>query len=162
MAYADPLSEKLFTLINASDGDAIVSYYHGDPFMIPRSDLPALIASKDITEIKDNSISEDQHDIKIVLTLVTDIRDDFGETAGIVAGWQTLYDIFEGRDSNYILKSTSIMDILRSNSELDNQAHIDTTSPMVVNYGFSLGKRGENTISLEASLSVPIFFTQIR
>ena len=162
MAYADPLSEKLFTLIDAGDGGAITSYYHGDPFMIPRSDLPALIASKDATEIRDNSISEDQHDIKIVLTLVTDIRDDFGETAGIVAGWQTLYDIFEGRDSNYILKSTSIMDILRSNSELDNQAHIDTTSPMVVNYGFSLGKRGENTISVEASLSVPIFFTQIR
>jgi len=161
-AYSDPLTQKLFDLIDASDGGAIISYYHGDPFMIPRSDLPALIGVKDATEVRDNSVAEDQHEVRIVLTLVTDVRNDFGDTAGVVAGWQTLYDIFEGRNADYTLKSTSIMDILRSNSELNNQAHIDTTVPMVVNYGFTLGKRGENSISLEASLSVPIYFTQVR
>lgn len=161
MAYTDPLIQKLFDLIDATNTE-IVSYYHGDPFMIPRSDLPTLIGAKDTSEVMDLSVGEDSHEVKVVLTLVTDVRDDFGDTAGVVAGWQTLYDIFEGRNADYTLKSTSIIDILRSNSDLGNQAHIDTSKPMAVNYGFSLGKRGENSIALEASLSVPIYFSQTR
>lgn len=161
-SYQDPIVKALFDLIDASDGGAITSYFYGDPFMIPRSKLPALIGSKDTTEIGDMTTAEDEHKVRIVLTLVTDIRDNFGDTAGIVAGWQTLYDIIEGRGSDFKLKSTSLVDILRTNANLGNQAQIDVTAGMVTDYGLSLGKRGETSISVEANLIVPIYFSQLR
>lgn len=118
MSFKDPLIEKLFDLIDANDGGAITSYYYGDPVYIPRSNLPALIGARSSTGFENVTLAEDQQRIDVVLTLITDSRDSFGDTAGIVANWQKLYEIIEGRDADYKLKSTSIMNILRTSGDL--------------------------------------------
>lgn len=162
-AYKDPILSKIETLIDASDGGAIKTFYHGDPLLMPKDDLPTLCLIKDTSEIGDESNAEDYHRMTVNLTLIVDIRDYFDETPrNVHVGDQKMYDIFEGRDSNYTLKSTSIVDILRSNADLTNNTHIDLAEPMIVDYGFTLGKRGERTWAQEANLSVPIFMTQLR
>jgi len=161
--YQDPVIKKLFDLIDANDGGAIKTYFYGDPLLIPKSDLPCLIGSKDTSEIGDASNAEDYHRMNIALVLVTDIRQDFGDTTkNIHFGDQKMYNIFEGRNSDYSLKTTSIIDILRKNTNLTNNAHIDLSVPINVNYGFTIGKRGENTWAWEAFLTVPIFYTTLR
>ena len=161
--YKDPVLEKIITLINADDNAEIKTFFYGDPIFIAKSDLPCLIASKDITEIGDASNAEDYHKMTIVLTLVIDIRKFFDETPkNIHVGFQKLYDMFEGRDADYTLKSTSIVDILRKNHNLTNNANIDMEVPMIVDYGFTIGKRGENTWAQEANLSFNVYFNQLR
>jgi len=161
--YEDTILDKLQTLIDASDGDAITTFYKGDPLMMPKSDLPALLLIKDNTEIGDSSNAEDYHRMNIVITLVVDIRDYVLDTpVNVHAGDQKLYDIFEGRNADFTLKSTSIIDILRSNEELGNNAHIDLSVPMNVSYGFTVGKRGQKSWSQEANLSISVYFTQLR
>jgi hypothetical protein len=162
--YVDPIIKKLFDTIDASDGGSIKRFFYGDPLLVAKSDLPILIASKDNTIIGDESNAEDYHRMNIVLTLVVDIRQSLGDDDNydVHAGWQKLYDIIEGRESTFELKSTSLIDILRSNEDLGNNAHIDLQNPMNVDYGLTLGKRGENSWAWEANITVPIFFSQIR
>ena len=162
--YNDPIIQKLFDVIDASDGGAIKTFFHGDPVLVAKDDLPVLIASKDTSEIGDESNAEDYHRMNIVLTLIVDIRQLVGETADYHThvAWQKLYDIIEGRNANYTLKSTSIVDILRKNHNLGNNANIELGVPMTVDYGFTIGKRGDNTWAWEANILVPIFFSQLR
>lgn len=161
--YKDPIVQKLFDLIAAADGGAIKTYYHGDPLFVPKSDLPVLVGSKNTSDISDESNAEDRHLVNIVLTLIIDIRDYVKDsTINVHAADQKMYDIMEGRNANYSLKSTSIIDILRSGENLGNSAHIDIATPMTVDYGFTVGKRGENTWSHEAVLSINVFYTQLR
>jgi len=161
--YTDPVLEKIITVIDASDGGEIKKFFYGDPIFIAKSDLPCLIASKDTTEIGDASNAEDYHRMAVVLTLVIDIRKFFDETPkNIHVGFQKLYDMMEGRESDYTLKNTSIVDILRKNHNLTNNANIDLETPMMVDYGFSVGRRGEGVWAQEANLSFNVYFTQLR
>lgn len=159
----DPIIERIFNIIDAADGGAINSYYYGDPLVIPKSNLPALIGTKDTTEIDDETNAEDSHTVRIVLTLVIDIRDYVGDAiVNVEAGDQKLYDIMEGRNADYTLKSTSIVDILRKNASLANNLDIDMNTPMTIDYGFTFGKRGERSWSYEANLTITLFFHQLR
>ena len=159
----DPIINKIFDIIDASDGGAIKSYFYGDPLVIGKSDLPALIGTKDVTEISDETNAEDSHKIRIVLTLVIDIRDYVGDAiVNVEAGDQKLYDIMEGRNADYTLKTTSIVDILRKSASLANNLDIDMNIPMNIDYGFTFGKRGEKSWSYEANLTITLFFHQLR
>lgn len=161
--YKDPILEKLFALISASNTD-IISYHYGDPLFIPKSELPALIGSTDITSIGDLGNAEDEHRIKYFLTLVTDIREWTGiaNPDNIHVGDQIGKKIVEERNANYTLKSSSLLDILRSNEDLGNNAHIDTENPVIADYGFTFGKRGENNWAWEVNIEVPVYFSQLR
>lgn len=165
--YKDPILEAVFALIDANDGDAIKTYHHGDPLFLPKSDLPALIGQVDTTQAVDTTNAEDEHRLNYVLTLVTDIRDDFldpdNDIENIHYGYQAVQKIFEERsDSDFTLVSTSILDILRSNANLSNNAHIDVSVPNEINYGFTFGLRGERTWAWEGALSFSVYFSQLR
>jgi len=164
MLYKDPIIEKIFANIRTLVGtDVIKTIFYGDPLFIAKDDLPCLIGSKDVTEIGDASNAEDYHRMPIVLTLVVDIRQFFDDTPkNVHVGFQKLYDIMEGRNANYTLKSVSLIDILRKNHNLGNNANIDLGVPMNVDYGFTVGKRGEGVWAQEANLSVSVYFTQLR
>ncbi len=162
--YSDPVLAKLETVIDVADGGFFVSYWQGDPLLIAKSDLPALIMTKEGTEIGDASNAEDYHRQNIVLTAVVDIRKYLGDTpTDIHVAAQKLYDVIEGRNaSDFTLKTTSLIDILRTNHNLGNNANIDLQTPMRVEYGFTRGKRGEGTWSWEAWVTVPVYFVQLR
>ena len=161
--YKDPIIQKVIDVITAGVGTNIKSYYHGDPLMIAKSDLPALLVSKDTTEVGDEENAVDYHKMTLVLTLVTDIRDSISDTpSNIHYGDQKLYDIFEGRNADFTLKSTAIVDILKKSANLGSNANIDMKSPMRVSYGFTMGKRGEKALAWEGYLTFNIYFVQLR
>jgi hypothetical protein len=163
MIYRDPIIEKLFDIIRAVDGVVFKSYYHGDPFLIPRANLPALICSKDNTRIGDASNAEDYHVMRLVFTVVTDIRTELGNPENdIVIGDSMLYDIFEGRNDDFSLKDTALTAILRRNTEIGNNTHIDLNSEMIPDYGFSFGKRGERSWAWEGMLTVDYYREELR
>ena len=159
--YEDPILEKVLDLIDHNNQD-VKGFFQGDPLLIPRSSLPAIIASKDTTNIADVSSGEDEHIMGVVLTLVVDVRDTINDVSGLGASWTQLYDMFEGRGSDYILKAKSIIDILRGNANLTQNAHIDTTNPMIIDYGLTVGKRGERSIAVEGNVSFNVYFSQLR
>lgn len=161
MAYTDPILNEIVQLVKASNKD-IKEFYHGDPLIIPRSNLPSCIISKATTSIADENMAEDMHRLNLVITVVTDIRQDFNIEDGLVAGWSSLYDILEGRLENGTLKSTSITDILKSNANLGYDAQIDVDVPLRIDYGLTVGKRGERTIAVEANLFFTVFVDQLR
>lgn len=165
--YKDPILAAIFALIDAADGGIITSYHHGDPLILPKSDLPALIGQADTSEIGDVTNAEDEHRINYVLTLVTDIRDDIldsdNESNNIHYGYQKLQKIFEERSlTDFTLEDTSILKILRNNANLGNNAHIDLKTINVINYGFTFGLRGERSWAWEGTLSFSVYFSQLR
>ncbi len=164
MTYLDPILQKIFTLLKDNlDPATIVSFYQGDPLMIPKSNLPCLIGVKDTTDIADESNAEDRHLMNYVITVIIDIRDYLEEDmADVHVADQKMWDLFEGRNEDYTLKTNSIVDILRKNEDLGNNAHIDTTQAMRVDYGFTIGKRGERSWACEGYLNVPVFYSQLR
>lgn len=161
--YKDPILDKLETLINANDGGAIKTFIKGDLVVVPKADLPALLLVKESTEVGNESNAEDYHKMNIVLTLIVDVRDYFEDTPrNVHVGDQKMNDVFEGRNSNFTLKTTAIIDILRKNANLTNNAHIDMEAPMNVSYDFTIGKRGPRTWSQEANLTISVYYTQLR
>lgn len=81
--------------------------------------------------------------MRFVFTAVSDIRTELGNPENdIVIGDSMLYDLFEGRNEDFTLKDTALVAILRANTEIGNDTHIDLRSEMIPDYGFSFGKRG--------------------
>ncbi len=162
--YRDPIIERFIELIKAVEGVAFKSYYHGDPLVIPKSNLPALLISKDNTPIGDASNAEDYHRPRFVFTVVTDIREQIGSPADgdIVVADSMLYDIFEGRNEDFSLKETALVAILRKNHEIGNDTHIDLRSELIPDYGFSFGKRGERSWAVEGMLTIDLYREQLR
>lgn len=164
--YKDPILQAVYALIDAADGGAITTYHYGDPLFLPKSDLPALIGQVDRTEVTDVTNAEDEHRIRYVLTVVTDIRADIldpqNATDNIHYGYQKLQKIFEERNADFTLKSTAIMKILRANANLGNNSHIDLTTLSAIDYGFTFGLRGERTWSWEGTLTFDIYFSGTR
>jgi hypothetical protein len=162
--YKDPIIEHLISVIETACGDTFKSYHHGDPLLIAKSDLPALIITKDTTEIGDESNAEDYHKMIFVITVVYDIRDSLSDAnIRVQAGDQALYNLMEGRDEDtWNLLSTSLIDVLRNNANLGNDCIIDLQTPMSVDYGFTVGVRAEKGLAYEAHLSFSLFKVQLR
>lgn len=160
--YKSPVLEKIIDTIR-DNTNRISEYYYGDPFLIPRSNLPALILAKDSTGVQTETTSEDRHELRVVATLVTDIRNDFArKPSNIVAGTNQLYKIMEERKADYTLKDNTLLYIIRNNADLDSNLFIDLGTVTEADYGLVLGKRGEESISTEANLSFTVNFYQER
>lgn len=159
--YLDPILEEIKNLIQNNNSD-FKSFYYGDPLIIARSLLPSCIISKATTVVADQNMAEDEHRLNLVITVVTDIRQDFNYGDGLVAGWGSLYDLIEGREENRELKTSSIIHILKNNANLAYDSQIDVDNPMRVDYGLTVGKRGERSISVESNVFFTVFFDQLR
>ena len=162
--YKDPILSKYFELILSNTGDTFKEQYYGDPVRVPASNLPALIISKVSTKIEHLSNVQDQHSIEIVLTVITDIRADLSDYTNIVAGINTLYNLIEGRNADYTLKSSSILGILRDNLEVDlaNNLRTDLKTITVADYGMSINKRTADGWAMESQIKFTAYFVQNR
>lgn len=164
--YIDPVLRKYADLIKANTG-AIKAFYYGDPVKYPSVDLPCMFISKRLTNIDPITNTEDQHNMAITMTIVTDVRAELStqdDINHIVAGIATLYDLVEGRNADYTLKDTSLLGILRSNDIVDgtNQLITDLETVTRADYSKTLANRLPQQWSIQATVDIVCKFTQVR
>lgn len=163
--YSDPIIKKYADLIKAAMPGVFKYVYQGDPLAVPKSNIPALIISKSQTRVGVHTNAEDEHEVRMVITVITDIRDEASDDQKLVPGISRLYDIMEGRDATtYALKSDTILKVLRSNIVVDvaNNLRTDLGSITTVDYGLTLGKRDKEALAVEGQLEFTASFNQIR
>lgn len=160
--YKDPVLMKYGTLIDASK--RFKRIFYGDPIRIASSELPAIVLAKVDTMAGKLTNSEDTHEMRISFTVITDVRDSISEDKTMVRGVNELYNLMEGRQSNYQLKTDSLLYILRHNEIVDvaNNLRTDLSSMSKIDYGMTMGKRQEGAWSIEGTLEVTTSFTQVR
>lgn len=161
----DPIIKKYFDLIKASNPDAFKGFYYGDPVRIPTSMMPALIGARRMTNVAPTTNAEDEHVMQLVFTVVTDIRKDISDETQLTPGWNTLYDLVEGRDpETLLLKPQSLMYILRHHISLDDahQLWTDIRTPTKVDFGLVANKRMQGGWSIEAAVTTNANLVQYR
>lgn len=164
--YEDPIIKKYIDLLKAKMPD-IKQWYQGDPIRIPVSNLPCVLISKTETRIGPFTNAEDEHGIEMRITVITDIRSELStqeDEKRVVAGVAKLYQLVEERDTDYTLKDTSILDILRSNQVVDasNNLRTDLNTLTRVDYGETLRDRDAGLWSIEARIIFVAHFIQNR
>jgi hypothetical protein len=163
--YKDPIIKKYQELIEASMPGLFRSMYQGDPIMIPKSSMPALVISKSRTRTGVLTNTEDEQEIALILTVVTDLRDEINDDKQMVPGIAQLYDIIEGReDDTFKLKTNSILHVLRSNVVVDqaNNLRTDLGSITTVDYGITVNKRAQGSFSIEGQVQFNAQYSQLR
>lgn len=162
--YVDPILKKYADIITAANKEIKMVYY-GDPIRIPASSLPALVIAKIDTAVTNHSNVEDLHRMRISFTVVTDVRDTIADDKTMVAGVNAMYNLMEGRVAGtYVLREDSILNILRTNVELDSAQNLrtDLDSMTRVEYGMTVDKRSEAGWSIEGAIEVTAHFIQVR
>lgn len=162
--YQDPILRKYADLILANT-NAFKRVYFGDPIRIGASELPALILAKVDSNVGNLSNAEDLHEVRISLTVVTDVRDTISDDKTMVSGVNALYNLMEGRqEGTYQLKPTSLLYILRHNVEVDvaNNLRTDLSGRTRVDYGMTMDKRAPSSWSIEGTVEITATFSQVR
>ena len=138
--YRDPILKKYADMIQAGTKQYKRIFY-GDPIRIGVSELPALVLAKIETRVSNYTSAEDRHDIRISMTVVTDVRATISDDKEMVKGVNSLYNLIEGRsDDDYTLKTDSLLYLLRHNVELDSGKNLrtDLDSMTQVQYGMTM------------------------
>lgn len=166
MSYQDPIIQKYIDLFEAN-GLGVKKYYHGEPVRVPASELPVAMISKRGTKVGPFNNADDEQEIALTITVITDIRADLSteESQGdIAAGIATLYEIIEGRNTDFTLKSNTVLDILRGNITLDavHNLRTDIGSITSVDYGLTFANRAPDQWTIEARVDFVAHFVQTR
>ena len=167
MIYIDPIINKYLTLIKDNVGGEIKGFYNGFINQIPASMLPAIIMNIEKTEAETMSTSEDEHRIGLTLTYVADIRQSLLEVNGempLSAGLNKVLEALVGRNSDYSLKTNSILYILRNNLNVDatNNLRTDINSFSVVTPSEVATGRFPGSYSAEGNIRFNSHFIQLR
>lgn len=162
MTYSDPIISKYFDLVKANTG-VFKAYFQGDPIRVAASMLPCLIISKRETRVGPLTNAEDEHGIALTATVLVDVRSDLSDENRTVAGISTLYDIVEGRNADYSVKSNSLLGILRENISVDTALNLRTDLSTItrVDYG-TTRQREKESWSIEAEVEFVVHLTQLR
>lgn len=164
--YIDPILKKYADLITGACGD-IKMVYFGEPTRVPASSLPCIFISKANTEARNFTNAQDEQSIAITVSLVTDIRKELSTSENdeqLIAGVAKLYEIMEGRNSDYTLKTNTILDVLRKQNLVDaaNNLRTDIAGITRVDYGETLRQRNPEEWNIIAQVQFVAHFVQIR
>lgn len=164
--YSDPVLDVLIAKLDATGPVKLRGkYYQGDPVLIPSSmQYPVCFVSRDTTRIEIRTTIEDMHTMPIVLNVVYDGSKELNTKAFAQAGALALYDICEGRDATYTLKSDTIAGVLRSSNVLDGASNlfIDIEgSETTIEYALSPPERRQ-IWSVEAVIKTTIQHLEVR
>lgn len=165
MIYTDPIIKKYKDLIEANMPGVFKGFYQGDPFRVPKSMIPALVISKSQTNVGPLTNAEDDHQIGMTITVITDVRDERNDETEVVPGIAQLYDIIEGRETTtYKLKAQSILNILRTNQIVDAAYNLrtDLRSITRADYGLTVGKRSADGFATEGTVDFICTYSQVR
>lgn len=126
--YTDPVLSTLITALNA-DGPVKLrnKYFVGDPVIVNAASLPMCFVSRDTTTISIDTNMSDAHVMPIVLNVVYAGAAELNQKSFSTAGSLALYELCEGRGTDYGLRADSIAAVLRSHQVLDgnNKLYID-------------------------------------
>lgn len=152
--YRDPVIQKYIELIKAHTGTRFKEFYQGDPIRIPASKLPCVIISKTETRIGAFDNMRDEHAMQLVLTVVTDMRQDYNDADAIANGVAQLYEFIEGRNADFTLKDEAILNVLREHDIVDEAQTLRTDLGTITraSYGITVDKRAENGFATEAQV----------
>ncbi len=122
MTYRDPIITKLISLFNAEGPSTLKNrYYYGDPLQVGESALPAVFISKDTTTVSGASLAETERTQKYVINVVYDLKRDMGKAFNDIAAANSVYDLIEGCNDDYTLKSTSLSAIILKHQQLGTE-----------------------------------------
>jgi len=160
--YKDTIVEKYLDLIK-DNTTTIKGFYNGMVGKIPASMLPAVILTIEGAEAESLSNSEDEHRLSMLLIYVADVRQSLNDSA-LVNNFNRVLDALMGRDSNYSLKSTSLLYILRNNLNVDitNNLRTDVGSFSVVTPSEISTGRFPGFYSVEGTIRFNAHFYQER
>jgi hypothetical protein len=164
--YSDPVLDVLIARLDATGPVKLRGkYYQGDPVLIPTSiQYPVCFVSRDTTRIEIRTTTEDMHTMPIVLNVVYNGAKELNTKACAQAGALALYDICEGRDNTYSLKSDTIAGVLRNTQVLDGDHNlfIDIEgSETTIEYALSPPERRQ-IWSVEAIIRTTIKHLEVR
>lgn len=148
--YRDPIIETILTKLKAAQLKGIKGYFNGDVVVPAKSDMPLVYVAKDTTQISSADTQEDQHVMPMVATVIFDITQDMGRSYDMVAGAGGLYEVVEGRNDDFSLKTNTLLYALRANQVLGTKLWLSVNSNITVNYGIGINRRGPGTFSVEA------------
>ncbi|MET3349040.1 UNVERIFIED_ORG: hypothetical protein ABID57_000709 [Arthrobacter sp. UYEF1] len=163
MTYKDPIITRLITLFNAEGPTTLRNrYYYGDPLQVNEAALPAVFISKDMTQVSGASLAETQRAQRYVINVVYDLKRDFGKAFNDIAAANSIYDLIEGCNVDYTLKSTSLAAILLKHQQLGTELWINLNTDLELDYGTTINKRGEGIFTAEGVLKLSIVHHQVR
>lgn len=162
--YKDPILKKYADLILASTNRIKTVYYGENMGGIQVSRLPAIILNVANASMAHFDTVRDRHDIRITMTVITDIRNTTSDEQTTAPGMCELNDIVEGRNDDLTLKTDSLMHILRHSIDIDptHSLRTDIGTATRATFGTVPNKRIPNGWSIEATLEFTATFFQNR
>lgn len=151
--YKDPIIAKIITMLNTNGPSKLKGrYINGDVLLPNKSELPMCYITKDqvIAQPADNM--EDEHLHLLVATVVLDWTKDLKGAYDMVAGMSELWDFCEGRGDDYQMRSDTLLYQLRNSQQLDEKLWLGVGTPVQINYGMGIARRGPGIFSMEAVL----------
>lgn len=151
--YYDPIIAKVIDMLEASGPTKLMGrYVNGDVMLPNKSELPMCYITKDQVLAQPANNMEDEHLQMLVATVILDFTGDLNEAADIVAGVPDLWQICEARNDNYELLPDTMLYQLRNSQQLDNKVWIGLGTPVQINYGMGIERRGPGIFSVEATI----------
>ncbi len=151
--YYDPIIKKVIEMLEAGGPTKLHGrYMNGDVLLPNKSDLPICYITKDQVSAAPANTMEDEHLQLLVATVILDFTQDLNEASNIVAGVPDLWQMVEARDDDYQLLTDTLLYQLRNSQQLDDKMWIGVGSPVQINYGMGIERRGPGIFSIEATI----------
>ncbi len=152
--YKDPIISKVISVLEDQGPSKLDGrYIHGDVLLPNKFDLPICYVTKDQVDTSPANNMEDEHQQMMVATVILDMTQDLNEAYNMVAGVSELFEMCEERDpDNYRLMPNSLLYVLRNSQQIDNKFWIGVGSPVRINYGMGVERRGPGIFSIEATI----------
>jgi len=151
--YRDPITQKVIDLLDSSGPSKLKGkYINGDVLLPNESEFPMAYIARDTVLVTPASNMEDNHDISMVLTVILDIMQDLDGPHDLVQGMPELYEFCEARDGQFRLKNDTILYQLGKAQQLAPNLWIGVGSPLSINYGMGIERRGPGIFSVEANI----------
>ena len=158
----DPIVTKIIALFNASGPARLKNrYFYGDPLLVPKSQLPAVFISKDGTSIGNEDVATDRSELRYAINVVEDLTRDFNQAFDSIGATSLVEDYLEGLTDDYDLKPTSLAYILRKNQSIGPHLYINIEVPLELDYGVTIGKRGDGLYTVEGVLKFEVTALQM-
>jgi len=152
--YKDPIIQKVIDVLNEKGPSKLRNRYINGNILIPKqSELPVCYITKDTISKQPADNMEDEHLQNLVATIILDMTNDLNQIYNMVSGDSELYELCEARDyETYELKPDTILSVLSSVQQIDNNFWIGLGSPVEINYGLGIERRGPGIFSVEATI----------
>lgn len=152
--YKDPIIDKVIQVLNQNGPSKLHGrYINGDVLLPNKNDLPICYVTKDQVNVQPANNMEDEDLQNMVATVILDMTQDLDAAYGMVAGVSELFQMCEERDpTTYQLLERSLLYQLRKSQQIDNNFWIGVGTPVSINYGMGIERRGPGMFSIEATI----------